>query len=300
MARIGFIGLGHMGLPMAQNLLKAGHAVIGYDLQKSTLEQLVAAGGTAATTLASAAQEQDVIITMLQKGQQVLDVYNGNKGILAHASPDTLLIDSSTIDIDSAQKLHELARHHQLLAIDAPVSGGVTAATAGTLTFMVGGQEPAFKQAQPYLHVMGKKIIHTGGAGTGQIAKICNNLILANSMIAVSEAFTLGEKLGLDPQKLFEVASNSSGQCWALTHYVPVPNILEHVPANNNYQAGFAAVMMLKDLLLSQSAAKAAQIATPLTAKASELYQELIDKGWGAKDFSAIIQLINKTIASES
>lgn len=292
MAKIGFIGLGHMGLPMAINLVKAGHAVTGYDLQSSAVEQLVQAGGLAAHNATEAAQEQNVLITMLQTGQQVLQVCHGSEGLFSAAQSNTLFIDCSTIDVNSSRELHRLAATHQLPAIDAPVSGGTVGAAAGTLTFMVGGEEKAFQMAEPILAAMGQKIIHAGAAGSGQAAKICNNMILGISMVGISEAFVLAEQLQLSPEKLFEVVSNSSGQCWAMSKYAPVPGLLENVPANNDYKPGFAAAMMLKDLRLSQDSAHSVNISTPLAAKATALYQQFIDEGLGAKDFSAIIKLI--------
>lgn len=299
MARIGFIGLGHMGLPMANNLLKAGHSVTGFDLQQTVLEQFATCGGTSAQQLKDAAAEQDIIITMLQKGQQVLDVCTKPDGLLQHARPGCLLIDSSTIDVASSRQVHEAARRKGLAVVDAPVSGGVAAATSGNLTFMVGGELQAYQQAEPILSSMGKKIIHTGASGSGQAAKICNNMILGISMIAISEAFALAEQLDLPAEKLFEVANNASGQCWALSKYVPIPGILENVPANNGYKPGFTAAMMLKDLLLSQKAAHQAELTTPLGAKATELYEDLVEKGLGEADFSAIIKLIAHTLEAQ-
>ena len=295
MTRIGFVGLGHMGLPMAINLIKAGHQVTGYDLQQAALKQFASAGGRVAKTLKEVAYQQEVIITMLQKGQQVLDVCLDKEGLFTTANPGTLFIDSSTIDVASSRQVHEQAHQHGLAVVDAPVSGGVAAATAATLTFMVGGDLQAYQTAHPTLSAMGQKIIHTGDAGSGQVAKICNNMILGISMIAISEAFTLAEHLGLPAQKLFEVASNASGQCWAMTKYVPVPGILDNVPANNDYKPGFAAAMMLKDLLLSQKAAHQAEVTTPLGAKATELYEDLVEQGFGDADFSVIIKLFAKT-----
>jgi 3-hydroxyisobutyrate dehydrogenase len=292
MTKIGFVGLGHMGLPMAINLVKAGYQVTGYDLQPSALQNFAAAGGLIANDIPEIAQNKEVLITMLQTSQQVLNVCHGSNGLFAHAHSGTLFIDCSTIDVNSSREVHQLAQSKNLLVVDAPVSGGTAGATAGTLTFMVGGEESAFKAAQPLLSVMGQKIIHTGTAGSGQAAKICNNMILGISMVAVSEAFVLAEQLQLSPQKLFEVVSNSSGQCWAMTKYVPVPGILEQVPANNEYKPGFAAAMMLKDLLLSQDSAHSTKVATPLGAKATALYQHLIDQGLGEFDFSAIIKLL--------
>ncbi|MGQ3889316.1 3-hydroxyisobutyrate dehydrogenase [Legionella sp. CNM-1927-20] len=293
MARIGFVGLGHMGLPMAINLVKAGHQVTGYDLQPAALEHFVSAGGIAALNLKQAASSQHVIITMLQTGEQVQQVCLDN-GLYTAASPSTLHIDCSTIDVTTCQVLYQQAIKHQLPMIDAPVSGGVKGATAATLTFMVGGETEAFERAKPLLTVMGKKIFHTGPAGSGQAAKICNNMILGISMIAVSEAFVLAEKLGLASDKLFEVVNNSSGQCWALSHYVPVPGLLPDVPANRDYQAGFTAAMMLKDLLLSQQAAKKVNIETALGKQAAAIYQQFNEEGLGQLDFSAIIKTIKR------
>lgn len=294
MAKIGFVGLGHMGLPMAINLVKAGHKVTGYDLQSAAREQFAAAGGIAAHHLLDAAKEQELIITMLQTGQQVLHVCLGVDGLFSKASAGMLHIDCSTIDVNSAREVHQLAAESGLLAVDAPVSGGVAGATAGTLTFMVGGNDNAVTLAKPILAAMGQKIIHTGSAGSGQAAKICNNMILGISMVAISEAFTLGQELGLTPQKLFEVVSNSSGQCWAMTKYAPVAGVLDNVPANNQFKPGFAAAMMLKDLVLSQKAADSVQVTTPLGAATTSLYQHFIDQGFGELDFSGIIQSIAK------
>lgn len=290
MAKIGFIGLGHMGLPMAINLVKAGHQVTGYDLQETARSQF-AKHGFIAANLSETAKEQDILITMLQTGQQVLHVCLA-EGLFKNAKPGALLIDCSTIDVQSSREVHLTAKEHQLRSVDAPVSGGVAGAAAATLTFMVGGNQDAFNAARPVLANMGQKIIHTGSDGSGQAAKICNNMILGISMVAISEAFTLAEELGLSAEKLFEVVSNSSGQCWAMTKYVPVPGILENVPANNEYKPGFAAAMMLKDLLLSQNTAQSVRVETPLGAKATELYQHFIEQGLGELDFSAIIKLI--------
>jgi 3-hydroxyisobutyrate dehydrogenase len=295
MAKIGFVGLGHMGFPMAVNLVNAGHQVTGYDLQQTALQQFSQSGGLVAASAQAVAQEQDVIITMLQTGQQVLGVCHGNNGLFSAAKSGALFIDCSTIDVNSSRELHQLAQKHQLQTIDAPVSGGVAGAAAATLTFMVGGAEEAFHTAQPILSAMGQKIIHTGAAGSGQAAKICNNMILGISMISISEAFILAEKLQLSPQKLFEVVTNASGQCWAMTKYAPAPGVLENVPANNEYKPGFAAAMMLKDLLLSQDSAQSVNVETPLGSKATSIYQHFIDQGFGELDFSAIIKLISQS-----
>jgi 3-hydroxyisobutyrate dehydrogenase len=292
MANIGFVGLGHMGLPMAINLVKAGHRVTGYDLQETARDQLAAAGGIAAHHLPMTAKQQDFIITMLQNGQQVIQVCGSADGLFALADQGTLFIDCSTIDVQSSREVHRIAGEYGFSSLDAPVSGGVAGAAAGTLTFMVGGTEAAYLRGEPVLSTMGKKTIHTGQAGSGQAAKICNNMVLGISMVAISEAFTLAKQLGLSAEKLFEVINNSSGQCWALSQYVPVPGILEKVPANHDYQPGFAAAMMLKDLLLSQQAAQDAEVTTPLGEQTTRLYQNLIDQGLGHLDFSAIIKLI--------
>lgn len=294
MAKIGFVGLGHMGLPMAINLVKAGHSVTGYDLQEPAREQFAQAGGLVAAELQVVAKGQDILITMLQTGQQVLHVCLGIDGLFNNAKEGALYIDCSTIDVASSREVHQLAKENHLHSVDAPVSGGVAGAAAGTLTFMVGGEEKAFNSAQPILASMGQKIIHTGKDGSGQAAKICNNMILGITMIGISEAFTLGNQLGLSAQKLFEVVSNSSGQCWAMTKYAPVPGVLENVPANNDYKPGFAAAMMLKDLLLSQNVAQSVHVQTPLGAQSAALYQQFVDEGFGDLDFSAIIKLISQ------
>src|ERR1700754_3477783 len=264
MARIGFIGLGNMGLPMAQNLIKAGHQVEGVDVNPASVEKLKAAGGTGVETAKIAAARADVVITMLPSGKEVREIYLGVGGIVENANAGTLLIDCSTIDVESARVVSAAAEARGLLMLDAPVSGGVGGASAGTLTFMVGGSERAFERALSILQAMGKTIVHAGGAGNGQAAKICNNMILGISMIAVCESFLLAEKLGLDADKLFEIASQSSGQSWAMTGYCPVPGLVPTSPANRDYQAGFTAAMMLKDLKLAQDASSAAGASTAL------------------------------------
>jgi len=291
MANIGFIGLGNMGLPMAVNLVKAGHAVGGYDVTPKGMEALAAAGGKAAKSLADVAGA-DVVVTMLPAGQQVREVYLGADGILARAKKGALFIDSSTIDVATARAVAAEAEKKGMLMIDAPVSGGVGGAQGATLTFMVGGPDAAFERAKPILEKMGKTIVHAGGAGAGQAAKICNNMILGISMIAVSEAFVLAEKLGLDKQKLFDISSKSSGQCWSMTSYCPVPGPVPTSPANRDYQAGFTAAMMLKDLKLAQEAAKSASAKTPLGAEAAAIYERYVSGGEGGRDFSGIIRMI--------
>ncbi|MBX9828080.1 MAG: 3-hydroxyisobutyrate dehydrogenase [Xanthobacteraceae bacterium] len=292
MATIGFIGLGNMGLPMAQNLIKAGHKVQGFDVSKAPMDALAASGGTAASSVKAATSGAEVVITMLPAGQHVRDVYTGSDGVLSAAAGNTLLIDSSTIDVESARAVAAEAGKKGLPMLDAPVSGGVGGASAGTLTFMVGGSDAAFERARPILEKMGKTIVHAGGAGNGQAAKICNNMILGVSMIAVSEAFVLAEKLGLDAQKLFDIASKSSGQCWSMTTYCPVPGPVPTSPANRDYAAGFTAAMMLKDLKLAQEAAKAAGAKTPLGADAEGIYAKYVESGEGPRDFSGVIRFI--------
>ena len=292
MARIGFVGLGHMGLPMAQNLVKAGHQVDGVDVNAAAVKKLREAGGGSAETAKNAAAQAEIVITMLPSGKEVREVYLGPAGIIESANAGTLLIDSSTIDVETARAVAAAAEAKGLLMLDAPVSGGVGGAQAGTLTFMVGGTEQAFEQAKPILEAMGKTIVHAGGPGNGQAAKICNNMILGVSMIAVSEAFLLAEKLGLDAQKLFDISSKSSGQCWSMTSYCPVPGPVPNSPANRDYAAGFTAAMMLKDLKLSQEAAKSAGAITPLGAGATAVYERFVASGEAGRDFSGIIRYL--------
>jgi 3-hydroxyisobutyrate dehydrogenase len=292
MARIGFIGLGNMGLPMAQNLIKAGHQVEGFDVVGAAVDRLVAAGGAAAQSVKVAASRADVVVTMLPAGGHVREVYLSALGVLDCAQRGTLLIDSSTIDVETARAVLRAAEQRGFPMVDAPVSGGVGGAQAATLTFMVGGSAQAFERARPILEKMGKTIVHAGGAGNGQAAKICNNMILGVSMIAVSEAFVLAEKLGLDAQKLFDISSKSSGQCWSMTSYCPVPGPVPTSPANRDYQAGFTAAMMLKDLKLAQDAAAAAGARTPLGAGAEKLYAQYVESGEGPRDFSGIVRFI--------
>jgi 3-hydroxyisobutyrate dehydrogenase len=292
MSRIGFIGLGNMGLPMAQNLIKAGHQVEGVDLNPASIEKLIASGGSSAEYAKVAAARADVVITMLPAGKHVREVYLGAGGIIENANAGTLLIDCSTIDVETAREVAAAAEARGLLMLDAPVSGGVGGAAAGTLTFMVGGSVQAFTRAQTILEKMGKTIVHAGGAGNGQAAKICNNMILGISMIAVSEAFVLAEKLGLDHQKLFDISSKSSGQCWSMTTYCPVPGPVPTSPANRDYQPGFTAAMMLKDLRLAQAAAQSAGVKTELGADAERIYSAYAASGEAERDFSGIIRAI--------
>jgi len=286
MTNIAFIGLGNMGGPMAANLVKAGHKVQGFDLVQASKDAAKADGITIAATAAEAVKGADVVVTMLPAGKHVLSVW---KEIIPSVGKHVLMIDSSTIDVESARHAHAHAAEHNLLSIDAPVSGGTGGAKGATLTFMCGGSAAAFAKAKPILDNMGKKVVHCGEAGAGQAAKICNNMILGISMIGVSEAFALGEKLGLSHQALFDVASTSSGQCWSLTSYCPVPGPVPASPANNDYKPGFASALMLKDLRLSQEAAKAAGAATPLGAHAESIYEAFEKAGHGGVDFSGII-----------
>lgn len=291
MIRIAFVGLGNMGGPMAANLVRAGHEVHGFDLSPSSMRLAAENGVRAASSLADAARNAECVITMLPKGEHVLAVWTDLTTLVAEG---TLVIDCSTIDVDSARKAHKLAEVMNCMSLDAPVSGGTGGAAAGTLTFMVGGSETAFAAGLPILQTMGKKVVHCGGAGAGQAAKICNNMILGISMIGVCEAFGLAEKLGLSHRALFDVASTSSGQCWSLTTYCPVPGPVPTSPANNDYKPGFAAALMLKDLLLSQEAARQSGAATPLGAHAAQLYSEFEKSGHGDEDFSSVIHMLRE------
>jgi 3-hydroxyisobutyrate dehydrogenase len=298
MTTIAFIGTGNMGGPMARNLLKAGLAVTAFDVVAESLAGVVAAGAAAASSPAAAVKDADIVVTMLPAGKHVRAVYDGAEGVIARCKPGALLIDCSTIDVQTARDVAAVAAAAGRVMLDAPVSGGTGGAEAGTLTFMVGGPEEGFATAKPVLEKMGKTIVHTGGSGTGQAAKICNNMILGISMIAVGEAFVLAEKLGLDAQKLFDVSSKSSGQCWSLTSYCPVPGPVPASPANRGYKPGFAADLMLKDLTLSQEAARQSGASTALGAHATELYAAYSRAGEGGRDFSGIIEMIRKTPAA--
>ena len=289
MTTIGFIGLGNMGNPMAANLVKAGHTVHGFDLVPENLETARDNGVVVMANGVAAAKDAEIVITMLPAGKHVLSVY---EDIAPKAAKGTLFIDSSTIDVDSARKAHAIAGKHGLLSIDAPVSGGTGGAAAGTLTFMAGGSKEAFAKAEPALKPMAGRIVHCGDAGAGQAAKICNNMILGVSMIGVAEAFVLAEKLGLSHQALFDVASTSSGQCWSLTTYCPVPGPVPNSPANRDYQPGFAAALMLKDLKLAQEAAQQSGAVTPLGAEAAQLYALFNAQGNSGTDFSGIIRFL--------
>ena len=291
MAKIGFIGLGNMGLPMAENLINAAHDVIGFDLVEECMSSLVDAGGRSGKQLGDCVLDVNVVITMLPEGKHVDAVYNN--GILGAAAKDTLLIDCSTIDVDTARSVGGEAKKLGYNMVDAPVSGGTGGAEAGTLTFMVGGEEHTFNLAKPYLDIMGKNIVHAGGMGNGQAAKICNNMILGISMIAVSESFSMAEKLGLSAQNLFDITSSSSSQCWAMTSYLPVPGPVPASPANNDYQPGFTGAMMAKDMKLARDAAISSGQKTELADSALQMYERFLTEGGASQDFSAIYKMIH-------
>src|ERR1700734_1688666 len=291
MPAIGFIGLGNMGAPMAANLVKSGEHVLGFDLVPASCEASARDGVQIVAGARSTVEDADVVITMLPAGEHVVSVWND---IVPRARQGTLFIDCSTIDVAGARRAHALAAARGIGALDAPVSGGVGGAKAATLTFMVGGTDHAFTRGKPVLERMGKRIVHCGEAGNGQVAKICNNMILAASMIALGEAFVMGEKLGLSHQALFDVASASSGQCWALTSYCPVPGPVPASPANNSYKPGFAAALMLKDLKLAHAAAQSVHAHTTLGARAPEIYETFAKEGHSGADFSAIIKHVRE------
>lgn len=292
MSSIAFIGLGNMGGPMARNLLKAQEQVHAFDVSAAAVTAIVDAGAKKAASALEAVREVDTVVTMLPAGSHVRSVYLDDGGILKAVRKGTLLIDCSTIDIDSARAVHAAATTAGFDFLDAPVSGGVGGAEAATLAFMCGGSDEAFARAKPILEKMGKRIVHAGGPGAGQAAKICNNMLLAISMIGTCEAFALGEKLGLEHQKLFDIMSAASGQCWSLTTYCPVPGPVPAAPSNRDYAGGFATALMLKDLKLAQNAAQNAGATTPLGAEAAQLYSLFAAKGHGGMDFSGIIKML--------
>ena len=290
MAAIAFIGLGNMGGPMASNLVRAGHAVAGYDLSPAALEAARAAGIRVAASAAEAASGAEVVVTMLPAGAHLVAAYEG--GLVAAAPAGALFIDSSTVDVASSRRAHDLATAAGMMAVDAPVSGGVGGAEAGTLTFMAGGSVEALERARPLLAAMGRRVVACGGPGAGQAAKMCNNMILGIAMIGISEAFVLAEKLGLDHQALFDVASTSSGQCWALTNHCPVPGPVPTSAANAGYKPGFATALMLKDLTLARDAAEAAGADTALGRHAQEIFARFAASGGAALDYSAVIEAV--------
>jgi 3-hydroxyisobutyrate dehydrogenase len=295
MSKVAFLGLGNMGLPMAANLVKAGHTVAGFDLIEAQRAAAEATGVTIARSAREAVAGVDAVMTMLPAGRHVIASWSE---FLGAAPKGSLVIDCSTIDVDSAKRAHAAGAAEGALTLDAPVSGGVGGATAGTLTFMCGGSPDAFAKAKPLLEAMGKRIVHCGGAGAGQAAKICNNMILGATMIVTCEAFALAEKLGLAAQALFDVASTSSGQSWSLSNYCPVPGPVPNSPANRGYKPGFAASLMLKDLRLAQEAAASVGATTPLGAEAAQLYALFVAAGHGGDDFSGVINFLRGASSS--
>ncbi|MBL1420231.1 MAG: 3-hydroxyisobutyrate dehydrogenase [Alphaproteobacteria bacterium] len=294
MTNIGFIGLGNMGGPMAENLVKAGHHVTGFDLSDDALAAFKNIGGIPASSSIDAVIDAEIVITMLPAGKHVDAVYCGENGLLTAAKSGTLFLDSSTIDVETARKVAKAAADANMQMMDTPVSGGVAAAAAGTLTFMCGGSDAAFAKAQPILEIVGGNIIHAGASGTGQAAKICNNMMLGIQMISVCEAFAMADALGLERQKLFDISSKASGQCWSLTTYCPVPGPIPTTPANNDYEPGFAAAMMLKDLRLAADAAQSLGVNTQIGQKAKELYEAMSQAGLDNKDFSAYFEFMSQ------
>ena len=291
MARVAFIGLGNMGGGMAANLAKAGHEVRAFDLSEEALARAEAKGCTRATDAAEAVRDADAVVTMLPAGRHVAEVYRSS--VFGNAPASAILMDCSTIDVETARAVEKEAQDAGYLMVDAPVSGGIAAADAGTLTFMVGGSAEGFSRAQPFLEKMGKAVIHAGDAGAGQAAKIVNNMLLAVTMAGTCEAFVLAQKLGLDPQVFFDISSKASGQSWSMTSYCPVPGVGPETPADRNYDGGFAAALMLKDLKLAMEAAQGVGAYTPMGGEAEELYQRFVDRGGAAKDFSALIKMID-------
>ncbi|MEQ8934455.1 MAG: 3-hydroxyisobutyrate dehydrogenase [Amphiplicatus sp.] len=296
MTSIAFIGLGNMGGPMAANLAKAGHDVIATDLSIGAIDRAVEAGCRRGKTVADSVKHADVVVTMLPAGAHVRSVYTESYGAIPNAQKGALFIDSSTIDVDSARAVIKAAKEKDFQMVDAPVSGGVGGATAGTLTFMVGGEKEAFERARPILENMGKNIFHAGGAGNGQAAKIANNMLLGITMIATCEAFNLAEKLGLDAQTFFDISKTASGQSWSMTSYCPAPGPVPSAPSNRDYAPGFAAAMMLKDMRLAQEAAHKAKASTPLGAQSEALYALMESAGKDGLDFSGVMKLINGTL----
>ncbi len=292
MARVGFIGLGNMGGGMAANLAKAGHDVRAFDLSAEALERAGVAGCLPVESAVAAAQGAEAVITMLPAGKQVEQVYQDS--VLGAADTGAILIDCSTIDVETARRVADAAIARGLAAVDAPVSGGIAAASAGTLTFMVGGDGGAVARAEPLLSAMGKAVIHAGANGAGQAAKICNNMLLGATMVATCETLLLARKLGLDPQTFYDIASVSSGSCWSLNTYAPLPGVGPRTPADNDYQGGFAAGLMLKDLRLAMEAAAGVGADTPMGARAAELYTRFADAGHVGTDFSGIIRMLDE------
>ena len=292
---IGFIGLGNMGKGMALNLVKAGHNVNVYDINTEVVSYLNSKGCVGCSDILTLVSDVEVVISMLPEGSHVRDVYLNENGVIAHANKDTLLIECSTIDINTIKNVGEIATNKGMRIIDAPVSGGIVGADNGTLTFIVGGSEVNFNSALLILSDMGKNVIHAGELGAGLAVKIWNNMILGTTMIALAESFTMAKKLGLDQKKFFEISSKATGMSWAMLNHLPVANIIETSSANNNFKPGFAAEMMLKDLSLAQNAADSVNISTPIGLKALDMYKEFINQGKGSLDYSAIIKLIEES-----
>lgn len=291
MTRIAFIGLGNMGGGMAANLAKAGHEVRAFDLSEDALARAEGKGCTRAASAEEALTDAEAVVTMLPAGKHVAEVYR--KAVLLSAPKDAILMDCSTIDVATAKTVAGEAAFAGYTMVDAPVSGGIAAADGGTLTFMVGGSDEGFERARPLLEKMGKAVIHAGEAGSGQAAKICNNMLLGATMVATCETFVLAEKLGLDAQTFFDIASKASGQSWSMTSYCPVPGVGPETPADRDYEGGFAAALMLKDLKLAMEAAQEAGAYTPMGGEAEELFQRFVERGGGTKDFSGIIKMID-------
>ena len=291
MAKIAFIGLGHMGGGMAPNLAKAGHEVRAFDLSEEALARAAERGCSAAGSAEDACKDAEAVVTMLPAGKHVSDVYRGT--VFTAAPKTAILMDCSTIDVATARTLQDEAAFAGFAMVDAPVSGGIAAAEAGTLTFMVGGSDEAFEKSRPLLENMGKAVIHAGGPGSGQAAKICNNMLLGATMVATCETLVLAEKLGLNPQTFFDIASKASGQSWSMTTYCPVPGVGPETPADRGYEGGFAAALMLKDLKLAMEAAQEAGAYAPMGGEAQELYERFVNLGGGTKDFSGIIKMID-------
>ncbi len=293
MSRIAFIGLGKMGIPMVKNLLSSGHSINAFDLSAEAREKALGLGCNVTSDAKEAAFDCEYLITMLPAGEQIKEVYLGAKGVISAVQKGVQLIDCSTVDIESSQKVHEAALNHGLEMVDAPVSGGVVGAEKGALTFMVGGTDKGFSRVKPILLIMGNTVVHAGNAGMGQAAKICNNMLLGISMIAVSEAFVLADGLGLDRQKLFDISSNATGSCWSLNNYCPVPGPVPESPANSEYAPGFTASMMLKDLDLAKQASQVSGVKTKLGEEAETLYKSFCESGNDNKDFSGIFSMIS-------
>lgn len=294
MSKIGFVGIGNMGLPMAANLLKAGHTIKVFDVNAQQVALLTAQGALACDSVAQVCQDIDFFISMLPADSFVSSVYCEPQGVFACAAKQTILLECSTISVAGARQLHDTARAHGFILFDAPVSGGTAGAAAGTLTFMVGGAREQFARVQTILSAMGKNIYYAGGDGAGQATKICNNLMLAMHMLGTCEGMLLGQRLGLDMSLLWEICNHASGQSWSLTHYCPMPDVLPNVPASHNYQPGFMGKMMLKDLKLATAAAEAAGMQLPMLQAAVKLYQAYCDAGNSELDFSGIIQALTR------